>query len=421
MGGTQEAQAEAIRQVDPEQVVALARGALQTPSYSGEEVAAAEYFAGEMRRIGLAVELQSVPQPDRDKPSANAVGRLAGSGGAPSLMFNGHTDHNPVCDGWTHDPFAGDVDHGWLYGFVHMKSANAAYIAAVDAVRRAGIALAGDVVLAHVCRELGGGLGTRHLLASGVKADYFVLGEPTELTIGLVHTASLIFRLTVRGRMKHFATLDTPDARGVNAIVKLAKLIHALGPCHQPLAASADGGWLDFQPHAGFEGLPQLNIGSVRGGIGPGFNASRPALLADTAELLLDVRIVPGMDRQTVERDLRRLCDRLVAEDRDFACDVASVGDTFPHPFSAPPDSPVVAAVSSAHAAVHGVAAESATALKFAASDASWLSRAGITGVIYGPSGRYLSRPDERCETADIVNAAKVYAATVVAICGKAA
>jgi len=421
MSGVQELQAEAMRRVDPEQVIDLARGALRVPSFSGEEVAAADYFAGEMRKIGLAVELQTVPQPDRDKPSANAVGRLAGGGGAPSLMLNGHIDHNPVCDGWTHDPFAGDVDDGWLYGFVHMKAANAAYIAAVDAVRRAGVKLAGDVVVAHVCRELGGGRGTRHLLASGIKADYFVLGEPTELAVGVVHTASLIFRLTVRGRMKHFATLDTPDARGVNAIVKLARLIQALGPCHQPLPSTADGGWLEFRPVVGFEGLPQINIGSVRGGIGPGFNDSRPALMADTAELLLDVRIVPGMSRETVERDLRRLCERLSAEDRDFACDVSGVGDTFPYPFNAPADSPVVAAVSEAHEALHGRKAEPATVLKFAASDASWMSRAGITGVIYGPSGRYLSRPDERCETADIVNAAKVYAATIVAICAKAA
>src|SRR5262245_46697055 len=106
MDGARERQAEAMRQVDPEQVLALARGALRVPSFSGDEVAAAEYFAAEMRTIGMAVELQEVPQPERGKPSSNAVGRFAGGGGAPALMLNGHIDHNPVCAGWTHDPFA---------------------------------------------------------------------------------------------------------------------------------------------------------------------------------------------------------------------------------------------------------------------------------------------------------------------------
>src|SRR5690606_17176614 len=169
--------------------------------------------------------------------SYNAIGRLRGAGGGPTLMFNGHIDHNPVCDGWTKDPYGAVVEDGWLYGFVHMKAADAAYIMAVDAVRRAGIPLTGDVVIALVCGEVRGGVGTQHALRQGLTADYFVLGEPTELEIGLNHTASIVARIHVLGRMKHFATVDQPGAKGGNAVEKMAKVIGLLGPSHTPLPA----------------------------------------------------------------------------------------------------------------------------------------------------------------------------------------
>ena len=71
-----------------------------------------------------------------------------------------------------------------------------------------------------------------------------------------------------------------------------------------------------------------------------------------------------------------------------------------------------------AHKAVHGEAAAWSSILRFAASDAAWMDHAGITGVVYGPTGKYLSRPDERCELRDLVRAAQVYAAVIADTCG---
>ncbi|MEQ8700460.1 MAG: M20/M25/M40 family metallo-hydrolase, partial [Bauldia litoralis] len=265
-----------VDQVDAEQVIELSRGALRIPSYSGEEEEVARYFQRSMADAGLDSEIQPVPESAMMGPSANAIGRLKGSGGGRTLMFNGHIDHNPVCDGWTKDPFGGVVEDGWLFGFVHMKAANATYIAAVDAVRRAGVPLKGDVVLANVCGELRGGAGTQHALREGLTADWFVLGEPTELTLGFNHTASLVTRLHVRGRMKHFATVEVEGSKGINAVEKAAKLIARLAPSHTPIPPVAEGGWLTFEPRLGFEGLPQINIGPIRGGISSSYDEGRP-------------------------------------------------------------------------------------------------------------------------------------------------
>ncbi|MGH7004298.1 MAG: M20 family metallopeptidase, partial [Alphaproteobacteria bacterium] len=331
--------------------------------------------------------------------------------------LNGHIDHNPVCDGWTKDPFGGVVESGWLYGFVHMKAADATYIAAAEAVRRSGIELKGDLVIVLVCGELRGGAGTQHALKQGFKTDYFVLGEPTELDIALNHTASIVLRIHVLGRMKHFATVDAPGARGVNAVEKMAKVIAALPTSHTPLPPIEAGGWLSYKPAADFEGLPQLNIGPIRGGIGAAHDESRPALLPDRCTLTVDVRIVPGMSKESIRADLDRLLGRIAASDPDFRYEIEFTQDFFPLPFDAPRSSPVVDSVREAHRFVNGADPKLATVLKFAASDASWMAAAGMTGIIYGPTGRYLSRPDERCETADLVRAAKAYACVITDIC----
>ena len=141
--------------VDRDRVVELAQGVLRIPSLSDQEEEVARYLAQRMEEIGMDVELQPVaPNPYMNQPSVNAIGRLNGTGGGPTLLFSGHMDHNPVCDGWTKDPFGAVVEDGWIYGFMHMKSANAAYIAGLEAVIAAGIPLTGDVVIAMSAASL---------------------------------------------------------------------------------------------------------------------------------------------------------------------------------------------------------------------------------------------------------------------------
>jgi acetylornithine deacetylase/succinyl-diaminopimelate desuccinylase-like protein len=203
-----------------------------------------------------------------------------------------------------------------------MKAANAAYLGAVAAAIRAGLALRGDVVVATVCGELMGGAGTRHALRSGLRADYFVLGEPSELELGLRHGAAFLYRVHVRGRMKHYSTVPTPGQAGVHAVEKMVAVLQALGPSHRPLAPPDDGGWVTFVRQPGFEPLPQLNVGSIRGGISREYNASRPALFPDWCTILLDVRAVPGMTVESVRADLDRLLARLAADDPDFRYEI---------------------------------------------------------------------------------------------------
>ncbi len=412
--------AEAISCVDEAFVIDLAQRALQTPSMSGDEKTVAELFAESMEGVGMDAGLQEVPGDHYMPVSWNAIGRLPGKGDGVSVMFNGHIDHNPVCEGWTKDPFAGVIEDGWLYGFVHMKAADACYVAAVDAVKKAGIDLLGDVVITHVCGELRGGTGTKYALDSGISADYFILGEPTELEIATNHSALLLFDIHVLGTMKHYATADVPGRKGVNAVEKIAKVITALGQSHRPLPSREAGGWLTFEPSERFSGLPQLNLGSIRGGISRSHDRSRPALMPDVASLTVDVRLIPGMTRDSVEADIHYLLDQIKAGDPDFNYEIEFATDMFPHVYDDPPDSDVVKSVVANHELVTGATPPESELLKYAASDASWMSRAGIPGIVYGPTGKYLSRPDERGSIEDLVTATKVYAGVIADLCTRA-
>ena len=162
----------------------------------------ARYMVGQMREIGLAADLQSVPG-DR----FNAIGTLRGSGGGKSLLFNGHLDTNPATEGWTVDPWGGLVDDKFVYGIgvSNMKAGDAAYFCALKTLIDAGVKLRGDVILTYVVGELQGGVGTLAAIAQGTRADYFINSEPSDLAAVTMHAASLSFTIEIKGVTRHLS------------------------------------------------------------------------------------------------------------------------------------------------------------------------------------------------------------------------
>jgi acetylornithine deacetylase len=86
-------------------------------------------------------------------------------------MLNGHTDVDPLAVGWRRDPWEAVVEGDRLvgHGLVNMKGGVTAMIEAALLLRRAGVRLRGDLVIAAVVGELQGGAGTVHLLERGMR------------------------------------------------------------------------------------------------------------------------------------------------------------------------------------------------------------------------------------------------------------
>ena len=164
-----------LSQINEQVLVELAKSLVRIPSFIGEETPVARWLASYLSSRGYEVELQEV-----ERGWFQTVAVLKGSGQGRSIMFNGHLDINPLASGWTQSPFEPRVEGNRLYGagIRNMKSGVSAMIHAAEAIRRSGIRLAGDLVIACVLGELQGGLGTKHLIEKGYKTDVAVVTEP---------------------------------------------------------------------------------------------------------------------------------------------------------------------------------------------------------------------------------------------------
>ena len=149
-----------LKEINPDELVELGKSLVRIPSFIGEETALARWLASYFSSRGYDVQLQEV-----DKGWFQTVATLKVTGGGRSIMFNGHLDINPLATGWTRDPFDPWVEDGKLYGagIRNMKSGVSSMIHAAESIRKSGVGLAGDIVVACVVGELQGGSGTKYL------------------------------------------------------------------------------------------------------------------------------------------------------------------------------------------------------------------------------------------------------------------
>lgn len=160
-----------------DETVAFLSRLVGQPSTQGNELDAQQSVHNRPLDMGLPSEMWdldiasmrshplfcSVDLAYRDRPNVTAHWKAQASGGH-SLVLNGHIDVVPASSPelWTHDPWAGDIEGDWLYGrgAADMKGGIAAMLLAVQAIRSAGIELAGDLIVQSVIEEEQSGNGT---------------------------------------------------------------------------------------------------------------------------------------------------------------------------------------------------------------------------------------------------------------------
>ncbi len=118
---------------------------INTVNPPGNETEAATYLATVARDAGIPCELAGTPGRD------NFVTRLSGSGAGRPVVLLGHTDVVGVeRERWTRDPFGGEVADGYVWGrgAVDMKNQVAANLMVMLLLKREGVALGRDVIMA---------------------------------------------------------------------------------------------------------------------------------------------------------------------------------------------------------------------------------------------------------------------------------
>jgi acetylornithine deacetylase/succinyl-diaminopimelate desuccinylase-like protein len=219
---------------------------------SGEELRNADLLHTYLEGAGLEVE-QYEPTPGR----ASLVARIEGSDpAAPTLCLMGHTDVVPVTpDGWTRDPFGGELVDGevWGRGAIEMLNLTSSMAVAVHHLARSGFRPRGTVVYFAVADEEAGGVhGAEWVTAhhyDAVRAD-FVLSESGGLvrpsrsgrlvTLTTGEKGIAWTRLRVRGTPGHGSTPFGTD----NALVKAAQVVGRIA-AYRPQARITDA-WRSF-------------------------------------------------------------------------------------------------------------------------------------------------------------------------------
>src|SRR5829696_6873212 len=251
------------------------------------ERALARFMRDEMTKMGLLAELTPV-----ETERVNAVGRWAGSGGGKSLLFNGHVDTNPATEGWTVDPWGGLVDDKFIYGIgvSNMKAGDAAYFCAVKTLIDAGVKLKGDVILSFVVGELQGGVGTLAMLRHGIRADYFINAEPTDLQALTMHAAAFTFIIELVGVTRHLSKRE----EAVDAIVAACDLVPRLNAMTFAGASSEEHRSID-----------RCHVGVLHGALGKDLAEWRPPQVADYVKIKGSARYAPGQNDRQVLDDMR--------------------------------------------------------------------------------------------------------------------
>ncbi len=392
-----------------DQVLAIAQDLIRIPSPTESEREVASHIAGLLRREGFRVELPEV-EPGRPQ----VIARLPGRGRGRSLMFNGHMDNDSLTEDWRWNPYEPRVEGNrlWGAGIHNMKAGVAAMLAAAIAVKRSGVPLDGDLVVACVVGELQGGKGTIHLLEAGVRTDLAIVPEPYSTNNVLtkcvgVHKCAI----STIGRSVHTSRSE----QGVDAITKMLKVIEAL-PGVELANADPD-----------FPALPKIVVGSIIGGRSRDYDLAGPCNLSDYCTIIVDVRYAGAYTPKDIDRAFVALLERLKAGDPDFNYEYRhpvpasfKVGGADMPPTDVPADAEIVRLVKDAHRLVTGREIQRCGVVlpySYCGNDTAHLQRAGIPCCLYGPRG-YPDDTEKHVRIDEMVECAKTMAVCAVEVCG---
>ena len=377
--------------IDGERLAARTLALVEIPSPTGDSDAVAARYAEMLRDVGLDVEM------DRHFPGGPNVRGVWRGGDGPTVALVGHLDT-------IHAPHAAPrrapgVIHG--RGADDMKGAMAAIVEAIGALRAAGSAPRGTVVVAaHALHEAPHGHmeGLKRFIAQGALGEGAVVAEsfPTQHQI-LAGKGQSVFEITIRrpGAVVHENYAAPGTINPLDVAVDVAARLRAK---HAELVAAGD------LPLVGPE---SLFIGEIHGG--DFFNR-----VPTEARIVGIRRFGAARTWAEIDAEFAAMLDPIRAAS-GATIEVHLAGNGLGYEIA--PDAPVAVALAAAHAAVTGRALPVAGTKSV--TDANVIAReAGIPAVCYGPDGATAHSDDEYVRVDDLARAARVYAATLLAYPG---
>ncbi|MBX3609127.1 MAG: M20/M25/M40 family metallo-hydrolase [Hydrogenophaga sp.] len=277
----------------------LVRVPTDTPP--GNNAPHAERTAELLAAMGMTAEKHAVPAADVQAAGLQSITNLIvrrrfGDSG-PVVALNAHGDVVPPGEGWTHDPYGGEIVDGAMYGRATAvsKSDFSSFTFALRAIEALGLPLKGGVELHFTYdEEFGGELGPGWLLDKGLTRPDLMIAAGFSYQVVVAHNGCLQLEVTVQGEMAHAAIPDS----GTDALQGATHILNALYALNR-----------DYQQvRSEVEGIthPYLNIGLIQGG-------TNTNVIPGKVVIKLDRRMIPEEDPAQVEADLRATIERAAA------------------------------------------------------------------------------------------------------------
>jgi succinyl-diaminopimelate desuccinylase len=267
-----------------------------------------------------------------------------------------------------------------------MKAGVAALLVAMEAVQHTGVSLQGDLLFAGTAGEEVDSMGAKRLVEQQKLGDvgFMIIGEPTANRVFTAEKGVLWLEVRTKGQTAH----GSMPHLGVNAIMHMTKLLHALEAEHIP-----------YQTHPLLGGFT-MNVATIAGGV-------KTNVVPDACRVSIDLRTVIGQDHQQIVDTVRQLIDRLCAEDSTFHAEVHVLTERIP--LDIPFDNPLVQTFVQVRDQVIGQTSQPAAAT-FATDGSVFVPAYEAPMVICGPGlPEKAHQPNEYVEIDKLITAARIY------------
>jgi len=379
-----------------------------TDTPPGNNAPHAERTAELLAAMGLHAEKHPVPAAEVQAAGLQSITNLIVRrryGESRTIALNAHGDVVPPGEGWTHDPYGGEIVDGKIYGRATAvsKSDMATFTFALRALESLDTRLAGSVELHFTYdEEFGGELGPDWLLDQGLTKPDLMIAAGFSYQVVVAHNGCLQLEVTVHGDMAHAAIPDT-GTDALQAAVHILNALYALNHDYLQLSSTVEG-----ITH------PYLNVGQINGG-------TNTNVIPGTVVFKVDRRMIPEEDPSAVEASLRRTIEQAAAAfkpprgGRDIRVDVRRLLlSRAMTPL--PGNQPLVQAIQKHGLAVFGEPIPALGTPLY--TDVRLYVERGVPGVIYGAGPRtvlesHAKRADERLDLEDLRRATKVVARTL--------
>ena len=317
----------------------------------------------------------------------------------PVIALNAHGDVVPPGEGWTHDPYGGEIVEGKLYGRAAAvsKSDFSSFVFATRALEAAGLELSGGIDLLFTYdEEFGGELGPKWLLDQGLTQPDLEIAAGFSYQVVTAHNGCLQMEVTVHGKMGHAAVPETAVDALQAATLALVALYEENGRLKQHLSA--------------VKGIRHgyINVGQIQGG-------TNTNVVPGKVVLKIDRRMIPEEDPVQVEAALRALIEQAVAQVPGTSVEIRRL--LLAHAMQPLPGNKLLVDSLCRHATeLFGEPVEAWGTPLY--TDARLFSERGIPAVIYGAGPRTVlesnaKRADEHIVLEDLRRATKVVARTL--------